>query len=488
MESLYLWPQSPVLSLGLLWVASTVFLWAAREPVQRLLAGLGGLLREGAEAVAQWGEQSAERVRRQARGALLAAGRLAAQGQLEREFQQVDTAIGERVGQYATLHRRLDDLLSKLDADYRACADTPPEVPGWTSAVEAISRIPATGDANVQRVLESIRQSSRDSERKALAAYREDSHRRHRTLAAMTPCWKEVRTLSARICDAVTKCLESMRRIDGYAEDYEKLHSDHEASARALTYSATRLFAVSSLVLGIALGGAYINFQLIALPMSELVPAGARLGGMPVATVSALVIVLMECALGIFIMDMLRITDLFPKLQGVPLSRRRLILGVAVLGLFFLAAVESSLAVLREQIAEADAALKHTLSGEPGRAVAQASGSPIPVVGQAVLGFVLPWVLAMAAIPLEMLLDSSRHVLASLLGLALAGVGVLGRVGAYSAGAFEKLLCAAFDVYIALPLALERALRGRLRGVDGDATDPAGERVPAPRAAGEARP
>ena len=77
----------------------------------------------------------------------------------------------------------------------------------------------------------------------------------------------------------------------------------------------------SLIVLAVALGGAFINFQLIALPMSELVPAGARIGGLPVATVSALVIVLMEVALGIFLMDMLGITELFPKLS--PRSRPR---------------------------------------------------------------------------------------------------------------------------------------------------------------------
>ena len=46
--------------------------------------------------------------------------------------------------------------------------------------------------------------------------------------------------------------------------------------------------------------------------------------------------------------------------------------------------------------------------------VSEASTSRIPVIGQAVLGFVLPWILAMVAIPLEMLLDSGRHVVAAL--------------------------------------------------------------------------
>ena len=76
--------------------------------------------------------------------------------------------------------------------------------------------------------------------------------------------------------------------------------------------------------------------------------------------------------------------------------------------------MESSLAILREKIVEADAVLKLALADSTEAVVSEASNSRIPVIGQAVLGFVLPWILAMVAIPLEMLLDSGRHVVAAL--------------------------------------------------------------------------
>jgi hypothetical protein len=190
-------------------------------------------------------------------------------------------------------------------------------------------------------------------------------------------------------------------------------------------------------------------------------------GGIPVATVSALVIVLMETALGLFLMEMLGMTDLFPKLQAVPSSRRKMVLGLAFFGLLFLAGVESSLAVLREQIVEADAALKLALASEESRVVAQASASKIPVIGQAVLGFVLPWVLALVAIPLEMLLDSARHVLASLAVLFLQGISHLAHVGAQAAQSLSKILAQLYDVYVSIPLRIERAMRGDEPPKDG---------------------
>jgi len=191
----------------------------------------------------------------------------------------------------------------------------------------------------------------------------------------------------------------------------------------------------------------------------------------------------METALGIFAMDLLGITDLFPKLQGVPGSRRRMLLGLSLAGLFCLAGVESSLAVLRESIAEADAALKLSLAGEEARLVTQASSSQIPVIGQAVLGFVLPWVLAMVAIPLEMLLDSGRHVLAAVVVGVLQALATLGRVSAHTAGALAKMLASLYEVYISIPLRIERALRPSDRS-NGRATaaTPAAKRGEEPRA------
>jgi hypothetical protein len=461
MGTLYLWPDQVALSLFVLWLASTVFLWAAREPMLNLLKGLGKFLDDGCQELAAACRTAAQELRKRVRATLLAAGKLDAQSKLDREFQRIDASLTNKLGQYPKLHLRLDDVIVKLDADYHQCGDVPPEIPGWTSAIEAISQIPSPGDPNVQKVLESIRKSSHDAEKRALQAYREDTARRHKMLGAMAPRWKEAKELLTRVRDSLTAVLDRTQWIQQYAEDYESVRKEHEVAARALTYSATKLFVVSLIVLGIAMGGAFVNFQLIALPMSELVPAGARIGGMSVSMISALVIVLMETALGIFIMDMLGITDLLPKLRTLAPSRRRLILTLALFGLFFLAGVESSLAVLREQIVAADSALKLSLAGETSLPVTQASASRIPVIGQAVLGFVLPWVLAMVAIPLEMLLDSSRHVLALAVVWGLHALGQLSRLLAWAAVALTSMLVNVYDVYISIPLRIERAVRSQ---------------------------
>jgi ADP-ribose pyrophosphatase YjhB (NUDIX family) len=469
MQSFLLWPQNPILSGAVIWLVSVVLLWAARAPMLDLLRRLGEGLDEGLGAAARACAAAAHGLRERSRAALLAAGSLELGHKLDREFHGIDRGFSEKLEQYANLHRRLDDVLQELDDDYRKCGDNPPQVPGWTTAAQAIAKIPSSSDPNVHKVLESIRKSSGDAEKKTLAAYRDATAHRHKLLGSMGAAWKEVRSLMARMQDAVTRAMETTTRIDGYVEEFRAIRDDEERAARARAYSATKLFVVSVVVLAIALGGAFVNFQLIALPMSELVPAGARIGGVPVATVSALVIVLMEAAVGIFVMDMLGITELFPKLAGIPSSRRRLILWLGLAALFFLASVESSLAILREQIAEADSALKLALAGETGRLVTEASSSRIPVVGQAVLGFVLPWVLAMVAVPLEMLLDSGRFVLAGLAVIALHALGQLAHTGGRIATHASAVLASLYDVYIALPLRLESWIHSRRAGDDGPA-------------------
>lgn len=468
MASILLWPDQPALSLAVVWVTSTIFLWAARAPMLRMLHGLGESLHQAFAGLASRCAELARSVRERSDEALLAAGTLELQGKLDREFHRIDQGFSQKLETYGGLHRRLDDLLLGLDADYKQCGEAPPEVPGWTAAVETIAKLPPTADPNVHKILGDIRKSMVDAEKKALQSYREESARRHKTLGAMSAHWRDVRQLMARMKDSVTKALETVTRINGYVDEYEKLHHERAEAARARTYSAVKLFVVSVLVLCIAAGGAFINFQLIALPMSELVPAGARVGGVSVSTVSALVIVLMEVAVGFFLMDMLGITDLFPKLASIPSERRRLILWISFVGLLLLASVESSLAILREQIVEADAALKLALAGDGAgnaAAISQASQSRIPLVGQAVLGFILPWILALVAIPIEMLLDSSRHVLAWLATLALQAISALARALAHGVQAVFGLLPNLYDVYVAIPLRIEQSLRGEAAAV-----------------------
>ena len=371
MERLYFWPTNPAASLFALWVLSQVFLYAARVPVHRALREVGRLLGGVFRIGARWCRGLAGVAARRDHEMIVEMGKGDTEAKIGREFHRIEGAFAKELARYPDLHRKLDDVVTKVDADFQECATAAPAAPGWSDAVQAVAKMPPNGDPVVSKVLEEIQKSAIAGEKKALQEFRDATSKKHKILSSMAPAWKELQKLATDVARAVTGALEATKRIDGFMTSYEKVRAADSKAIRALGWNATQLFVVSLLVMAVALGGAFVNFNLIALPMSELVPSGSRIGGMPVATVAALVVVLMEIAAGVFAMEMLGITSFFPKLELLPKSRRRIILVVALGGLFMLACIEASLAVLREQIVESSTALKASLAGVHETAVAQ---------------------------------------------------------------------------------------------------------------------
>src|SRR5262249_12695398 len=378
------------------------------------------------------------------------------EAKIGREFHRIEGAFAKELARYPDLHRKRDDVVTKIDADFQECATAAPEAPGWTDAVAAVAKMPPSPDGMVKKVLEEIQKSAGAGEKKALQEFRETTAKRHKILSSMAPAWKELQKIATEVARAVSGALEATKRIDGFMTQYEKVRAADQKATRALGWNATQLFVVSLLVMAVAMGGAFVNFNLIALPMSALVPSGSRIAGMPVATVAALVVVLMEIAAGVFAMEMLGITSFFPKLELLPKSRRRIILVVALGGLFMLACIEASLAILREQIVESSTALKASLAGVKEHAVTQTASSRIPVVGQAVLGFILPWILAMVAVPLETMISTGGHiVLSAVTGLMHAG-SMICRLASHGMRYLFQAVRHVYDIYIVIPLQIER--------------------------------
>ena len=454
MERFYLWPANAAASLLALWILSQVFLYAARVPMHKALQGLARMLGGAFRLAARYCRGMSAAVARRDREMIVEMGKGDLEAKVGREFHRIEGAFAKELSRYPDMHRKIDDLVTRMDTDFQECASAAPAAPGWSEAVTAVAKMPPSGDGVVKKVLEEIHKSAVAGEKKALQDFRDTSGKRHRILGAMAPMWKELAKLAADVSKAVTSALESTKRIDGYMSSYEKVRAADEKAVRALGWSSTQLFVVSLLVLAVAIGGAFVNFNLIALPMSELVPSGSRIGGMPVATVAALVIVLMEVAAGVFAMEMLGITSFFPKLELLPRSRRRMILAVALGGLFMLACIEASLAVLREQIVDSSSALRQSLAGLP--SVTQTASSRIPVVGQAVLGFILPWILAMVAVPLETLIGTGGHIVLGAAAGLLHVSGMLARLGGYGMRYLLEAARHLYDIYIVIPLQIER--------------------------------
>jgi hypothetical protein len=445
-----------------------VFLYAAREPLQRALRHLGEALSGGFRMIADRCTELSQEMSRRAQELVVESGREHAEVKIEREFRRIEGTFAKDLEHFPKLQRELGDVISRIEADYQECGATPQPSPQWGDVVQAVTTMPTASDKMVQKVLEEIQRSVIAGEKRSLAEYRVVSRERHKTLSATLAQWKALKNLLNEVGNSCRQALTSTSRIDGYMARYEEIRKNEDGARRVLTWSVINTFVISALVMAVGLGGAFINFQLIALPMSELVPAGSRLMSLPVPSIAALVIVLMEVAAGIFVMEMLGITNLFPQLASVSVPKRRMILSMALLGLFVLASIESSLAILREQIVEAESALKQTLASGAESAVIRPVSSVIPLVGQAALGFILPWILAMVAIPLEMLVSAGGPISLMILSLVAVGLGSLLRLCAHVLHYATLTAASLYDAVIILPLQLGRTVRRRFGSDDDD--------------------
>lgn len=461
MESIYLVPSMPGLSIAIWVIISMVFLFFAKESVYKIIHALSEGTAGGLRKLAGWTKEAADKMQEKDRKVLLESGVANIQHKIVQEFTKIDSANVKNLASYPKLQLKLDECISKIEADYKECGQVTPQAPGWGEVIETIARAQgSTGDRIIEKMLSEIHKSAVSGEKKALSEFREVTGKRHKVLGAMAPIWKRLEKLSKEVGNKVDRVMETNSNIDKYMTQYAKLSKAESDSVDMLSSRVTKLFIVSLVVIAAGIAGAFINFNLIAMPMSELVPQGTRVAGMAVSEVSALVIVVLELVLGIFLMEAIGVTNTFPQIGAMTAGKRKVILYGALVGLFFLSSVEASLAILREQMAESKMLLDQSLAGESAT-VAKTNESNITVIGQATLGFVLPWILAMIAIPLEMFIEASQHAFTRLSTVLVTLFGHLANALAYLIEGFFNILIHVFDMYIIVPLKIYDMSKGK---------------------------
>lgn len=458
LDCIFLWPDNPLLSLIVFYVLSVFLLYTGRQPARRAIRATMRILSNGLRLGSHWTMKSAEAVRKRNQAVVLEHGAQESEHQIEREFRRIESAVSQDLGNYPELHRKLSDQIARINADYQDCGESPPPPPGWTEAVAAIANVAPTHDSMAAKVLAEIHKHLVSSQKKAEKLYMESSAKRHKILETLRPFWRSLTKTLEHVEKVITGVKASSKKIDGYMTSYENIRRKEEKSERMLASSFLNQFMISLVVLVIASGGAFINFNLIALPMSEMVGGTNYVAGMRIADLSALVLVLMEAAAGVFLMESLKITRLFPVISYMKDKRRHLLMIIAGGGLFFLAIVESSLALLRDTIVADNAALKQALAGGSVDSV-PLGDSIIPTVGQMMLGFILPWILAMIAIPLEVFIRSFRVVIGDLMVLAIQGFAFVQRFIAVVLNGLGSALIGIYDVYVFFPIWVENMIR-----------------------------
>jgi hypothetical protein len=202
---------------------------------------------------------------------MLAQGREAAEKVIEREFTRVSEIVSKDLSRYPALHRKLSDMIGKLEKDYESSTDTPPLPPEWLTVVQTLSELPKQGDPLISNILEDIKDKVVSAHENTLKAYQKASGDRHRLLAGMQPQWRSLSGKMDKAQASVSISQERAEAIDRHMELYSDIRAGEDKAARTLTASSLTQFVIAGVVLFVAVMGGLINFQLIAMPMSEMV-------------------------------------------------------------------------------------------------------------------------------------------------------------------------------------------------------------------------
>ncbi len=437
------------------WVVALISLYLARNPVHTAITVLSIAISRPFRIGSHYLRRGAEDLRLRNQTVLVAQGKEDVGQRIEREFERVDAVVRRDLQGFPVLQRKLLDEITAIEDDYQQSREVPPPPPEWIRAVTPLLKLKPGPDRIVEGVMESLKTTVAKGQDRAIGEYRRAVLERHKRLSRALPFWRSVDLTLKSIDKRLNHLTERASAIDTYMDRYEQLMKKTDTIQHTLASSAFVQFFISLFVLFVALGGTVINFHLIALPMSEMVGGGSYIGNFRTADVAALVIILVEATMGLFFMESLRITHLFPRVSHMTERMRQRFMFTALTLLLVMAGIEAALAFLREQIAVDNEALTASLASHVGIS-ALSINSWIPTAGQMVLGFILPFALAFVAIPLESFIYSARTVggmaLVGLLQLGALLLHVLGRLIRYAGSAFNRI----YDIVIFLPLVIEK--------------------------------
>ena len=259
-----------------------------------------------------------------------------------------------------------------------------------------------------------------------------------------------------RLAAELTAAHEQFNKHIAYLAAHEDVvRGVHEE--RVYTFSPFIRLMFASLFMPLILMGGVLNFFLIKRPLDTLFLDGGYTfaGGVTMAEVCAGTIIVIEAVVGFFFLEALRVTKVLPNFHDFAPRVRIVWASAFFLILVLLSIIEGALALWRENLIALSAAVETGAPVDLGAA---------PMVFQVLLGMLMPFILALFAIPLETFLKNARVVALFLLAggihLLALPLGLIGLGFSYVGGVVRALI----DLVVFIPAAF--AGRARTKNED----------------------
>jgi hypothetical protein len=454
----YFWfPSQPTLSL-LIWVLLILFImyfarWPAQAVIRAVFRSITRLLRQFIKYVLAVNV----RLRQRNRDILLTNGRELFEYKLEKNFIRIADQVARDLSVWPSLHRDMREQMTRMDSEFSAASEVPPEPPEWLRVVESVAQISAHGSDVIAKILADIHNTLKQAMEKAVIEYRYANRNRYALLNRMVPQWRGMSDNLNELDKKIERITNRAQVIDTQMQAYQQILQGTEQAAHALSKSAASNLLLSTLLLLVAAAGCVINFQLLALPLSEVVGVHGFVMGMRSSDIATMVIVFLQIILGLFLLEAAGVTRLLPDIGLLDRRKRRGIMYLMVFLLLMMSSMEALLVYTRDALVEDNAALNKLLTLTDD--THQVSLSWIPVIGQVVIGFSLPLLLIFSVIALENFINAFRTVVSMFLSWLLDVVAMLLRLMVTVSQSASQLMIALYDLIIFLPIYIERACK-----------------------------
>lgn len=411
-------PGQPWLSWILAYLVLVLVMYFIRQSAHQLLDNLTQLIIENLRILSKALLNTSKQMSIRNRDVLLEHGQQQAERELERQFIRLANLVEKDLSRYPTVQRDIEENITSMEDKLLQTSQVPSPLPEWTEAVESISKLKDStkNDAVVGKLLQAIYEAFHKQQGEVMRVYRADIEKRHTLLKSAMNHWRRLHHKINEVGQDWQHLIKQAAKMDHQVERFENLILGTHKAENLLKSSNTTQFFISLVVMGIAGFGAFVNYNLIALPMSELMPATSQVAGYDVADIGAAVIIMLEITVGLFFMESIGITRLFPVIHFMEDKKRMIWAWVCIIFLLALCCVEAGLAYMREIMMADKSLLTSFLVGgeQAANEIASQPHSNIPMIGQMTLGFILPLILMFVAIPFESLVHTGRHLLGNL--------------------------------------------------------------------------
>lgn len=474
----YGWPLAAAI------VGVILLMWMAREPLRRVLWQVFFIT---GRMFGRWGLWLGEH----GRNARATCNEKIASHRAD-ELQDQMLMLEDRIGSRAEkLPKETGPIIARLDKSSHALATTATDL--------ADINVEDAAERAFRAALPSM-ESGRGLSKMEKNIAQNTARVMNERLTPVRPALTTLKTEGPRVRDVADKLNKINQEFDQNADkvnkafvEFEEIVKSEDRTKVAAKASILIPWFIAVLITSIALAGVFLNFFLIERPMSEIVGEGARIAGVGLPAVAAIIVIFLEFVTGVVLMDAAGFTKLIPAFHSMSQSARTIMFWVAFCFLGAFSVMEATLAIVREQIIEqqqeteslANRALFAPLPSATDTAPAPQAADPaapsqdtqpqqgmqLAVVAQMILAVLIPWLLAAAALPLESIVRNTVFILsiATSYGMLLLAF-VLKTLGV----AFKNVglfVLSVYDLIIFAPLWIERRIKGSVRSRGSGGSD-----------------